>query len=207
MAGTTRRGGIAEIRHCPCRRSRRICGTPPSFTPTTVRLAPRCGTGQCPVLQPECASKAVLVPSDPARAASIVGVVPGRERHQWFRSFRSSRSLTRSVFGPIRAFGRLDLLDGVVAECGRPAFPEDGRGASPVLGHQVRSRGEPRHTGVNVWLEAGIGNTVVWPFGDMAGCGRCRPGLGLAPRPPNFPGAWLRFSRQPGHGGAVNLYW
>ena len=57
------------------------------------------------------------------------------------------------MFGAVRSFGRLDLLDGVIAECGRPAFLEDTRGASLVLEHEVRSLGEPRPTSVDVLLE------------------------------------------------------
>ena len=100
--------------------------------------------GRPPVLRAELASKNVLVPSDPTRACEIVSAVPKKERHQWFGSFRSSQALAQSVFGAVRSFGRLDLLEGVLAECGRPAFLEKTRGASLVLEHKVDSLGEPR---------------------------------------------------------------
>ena len=118
-------------------------------------------TGRPPVLRPDCASKAVLVPSDPAKVSGVLGAIPEWERHPWFRSFKSSQSLAQSVFGAVRSFGRLDLLDGVVAECGRPAFLEDTRGASLVLEHKVRSLGEPRQTSVDVLLEAGSRRVAV----------------------------------------------
>ncbi len=118
-------------------------------------------TGRPPVLRPDCASKAVLVPSDPAKASGVLGAIPEWERHPWFRSFKSSQSLAQSVFGAVRSFGRLDLLDGVVAECGRPAFLEDTLGASLVLEHKVRSLGEPRQTSVDVLLEAGSRRVAV----------------------------------------------
>ena len=110
--------------------------------------------GQPPVLRVEFASKAVLVPPDPARASGVVSAIPSKARHRWFRSFKSSQALAQSVFGAVRSFGRLDLLDGVIAECGRPAFLENTGGASLVLEHEVRSLGEPRPTSVDVLLEA-----------------------------------------------------
>lgn len=95
----------------------------------------------------------MLVPSDPTRARSIVSALPKSERHRWFRSLKSSQTLAQSVFGAIGAFIRLDLLDGVLAECGRPAFLEDTGGASLVLEYKVRALGEPRQTSVDVLLE------------------------------------------------------
>ena len=117
--------------------------------------------GRPPVLRAEFASKAVLVPPDPARASGVVSAIPSKARHRWFRSFKSSQSLAQSVFGAVRSFGRLDLLDGVVAECGRPAFLEDASGASLVLEHEVRSLGEPRPTSVDVLLDAGSKRVAV----------------------------------------------
>ena len=110
--------------------------------------------GRAPVLQAEFASKNVLVPSDPIRACEIVSAVPKQERHRWFGSFRSSQALAQSVFGAVRSSGRLDLLEGVLAECGRPAFLEKTRGASLVLEHRVDSLGEPRPTSVDVLVES-----------------------------------------------------
>ena len=117
--------------------------------------------GRSPVLRPEFASKTVLVPSDSTRASGVVSAVAKMERHRWFRSFKSSQALAQSVFGALGSFGRLDLLDSVVAECGRPAFLDDTRGASLVLEHEVRSLGEPRPTSVDVLLEAGSKRVAV----------------------------------------------
>ena len=109
--------------------------------------------GRPPVLHADFASQAVLVPSDPTRARGIASALPKKTRHRWFRSLRSSQALTQSVFGALGAFGRLDLLEGVLAECGRPAFLTDTEGASLALEHQVSTLGEPRPTGVDVLLE------------------------------------------------------
>ena len=110
---------------------------------------------RAPVLLAESASKSLLVPSDDRVAgARIVSAIPSKARHRWFRSFKSSQALTQSVFAALDWFGRLDLLDGVIAECGRPAFLEDSRSASLVLEHEVRGLGEPRPTSVDVFLDA-----------------------------------------------------
>ena len=111
--------------------------------------------GRPPVLRAEFASKSVLVPPDPTRASGIVSAIPSKARHRWFGSFKSSQALVQSVFGALGSFGGLGLLDSVIAECGRPAFLEDTRGASLVFEHEVRSLGEPRSTSVDVLLEAG----------------------------------------------------
>ena len=117
--------------------------------------------GRPPVLRAELASKAVLVPPNPTRVSGIVSATTSKARHRWFRSFKSSQALAQSVFGALGSFGRLDLLDGVIAECGRPAFLEDTRGASLVLEHGVQTLGEPRPTSVDVLLDAGFRRVAV----------------------------------------------
>ena len=117
--------------------------------------------GRPPVLRAEFASKAVLVPPDAAKASGVVSAIPSKARHRWFRSFKSSQALAQSMFGALGSFGRLDVLDGVAAECGRPAFLEDARGASLVLENEVRSLGEPRRTSIDVLLEAGSKRVAV----------------------------------------------
>ncbi len=112
------------------------------------------GSRRPPVLRSEFASKSVLVPPHPAKAAAVLSAVPDGERHRWFRSSKSSQALAQSVFGAVVAFERLDLLNDVIADCGRPAFLEDARSASLVLEHNVRNLGEPRSTSVDVFLEA-----------------------------------------------------
>lgn len=109
--------------------------------------------GRPPVLRSDAASRAVLLPSDRGRAERILASIPKRERHRWFRSLKSSQALAQSVFGAVAAFGRLDLLDSVAAECGRPAFLENARHASLVLEHRVETLGEPRPTSVDVFLK------------------------------------------------------
>lgn len=110
--------------------------------------------GRPPVLRAEFASKALLVPTGSASARSILSSLPIRDRHPYFGSFKSSQSLAQSVFGAVAAYDRLDLLDGIIADCGRSAFLENNIGANLTLEHQVQTLGEPRRTSVDVLLEA-----------------------------------------------------
>ena len=106
--------------------------------------------GRPPVLVRESASKNILVPSDRSKANDIRAAVPRNRRHRWFRSLKSSQALVQSVFGAVRAFDRLDLLQDVSAECGRPAFFEGHRGTTLDFEHEVRCLEEPRRTSIDV---------------------------------------------------------
>lgn len=94
----------------------------------------------------------IAVPPRGREAAAIRAAIPGAKRHRHFGSLKSSQALTQSVFGALRAFGRLDLLCGVTAECGRPAFGSVPRGAALDFEHDVRALNEPRPTQVDVLL-------------------------------------------------------
>ncbi|MGC1180349.1 MAG: hypothetical protein WA884_15345, partial [Methyloceanibacter sp.] len=52
----------------------------------------------------------------------IIGQLPQDRRHRHFASMQSSQALAQSVFGTIKALGRLPLLSSVVAENGQSAF-------------------------------------------------------------------------------------
>lgn len=108
-----------------------------------------------PVLASKFREKNVLVPpNNESKACDIRNAIPRNQRHRWFGSLKSSQALTQSVFGALRAFDRLDLLQDVRAECGRPAFFEDCNGWTLCLEHEVGSLGEkPRgRTSVDVLL-------------------------------------------------------
>ncbi len=109
--------------------------------------------GRPPVLRPEFASGALIVPKDQDRAREVVSAIHRRQRHRWFRSLKSSQALAQSVFGAIHAFRCLDVLRDVSADCGRPAFLEDPRGASLDLEHEIRSLDEPRRTSIDALVE------------------------------------------------------
>ncbi len=117
--------------------------------------------GRPPVLTREYATLNVLVPPDPLKAEEIRGAIPPAQRHRHFASLRSSQALTQSVFGAIAAFDRLDILDDVKAECGRPAFSNDHRGWRLELEHEVHTLGEPRPTSVDVLLSGSQGRVAI----------------------------------------------
>ena len=108
-----------------------------------------------PVLAGKFREKNVLVPPyNESKARDIRNVIPFDRRHQRFGSLKSSQALTQSVFGALHSFGRLDLLQDVRAECGRPAFFNNHLGWTLDFEHEVRCLGEkPRgRTSVDVLL-------------------------------------------------------
>lgn len=107
-----------------------------------------------PVLRPSFADRNVLTPPEPPSIVSAIRqVIAPEQRHRHFASLRSSQALAQSVFGALRTLHRLDLLAGVAAECGRPAFFEAADGWSLTFEHEVRSLNEPRPTSVDVLLQ------------------------------------------------------
>ena len=107
-----------------------------------------------PVLCPEFASNNLLVPDDRCMAHKIVSAIDLKQRHRWFRSFKSSQALTQSVFGALLAFRRMAVIRNVTAECGRPAFLEDAREPDLHFEYEVLTLAEPRRTNVDVYLES-----------------------------------------------------
>ena len=105
-----------------------------------------------PVFAPGLESKNVLVPPTGTKASDIRAAIPIQQRHKWFDSMRSSQALTQSVFAAIHAFDRLDLFEGMVAECGRPAFFSDQQDWTMSLEHKVSGLNERRPTNVDVLL-------------------------------------------------------
>ena len=103
-----------------------------------------------PVLKKRLASNNILVPSNVSKARAIEASIPNRQRQLWFHSLRSSQALSQSVFGAIRAFDRLDLLQELTAECGRPAFFEDSNAHSLDFEYEVYWLGEPKQTSVDL---------------------------------------------------------
>ena len=100
-----------------------------------------------------------MVPDDGIRASEIRAAIPAAKWHRWFGSLKSSQALTQSVFGALGTFDRLDLLNSVPAECGRPAFFGRYSGWTLDLEHDVRELNEPRPTNVDVIFRA-PGNRV-----------------------------------------------
>lgn len=108
--------------------------------------------GRPPVFAPNFASMNVLTPSCRTTAADIRSAIPMSHRHRWFHSMRSSQALTQSVFAAIRALGRLHLLEGVPAECGRVAFFDDQERWRMCFEHELEGLNEPRPTSIDLLL-------------------------------------------------------
>lgn len=83
-----------------------------------------------PVLQRVFAHRNVLLPPHADPILAVIEAIAPKQRHRWFHSLRSSQALAQSVFGAASAFGRLDVLEKIPAECGRPAFFTDSGGWS-----------------------------------------------------------------------------
>ena len=117
-----------------------------------------------PVLASKFREKNVLVPpNNESKACDIRNAIPRNQRHRWFGSLKSSQALAQSVFGALRAFKRLDLLQDVRAECGRPAFFEDHRSWALDFEHEVRCLGEKPtgRTSVDVLLSRPEGRVAI----------------------------------------------
>jgi hypothetical protein len=106
----------------------------------------------------------VMVPpgADPETTSVIRSAIPKADRHRHFGSMRSSQALAQSVFGGLRALGRIDALSGLVAEDGWPAFFASADGINVALEHRVTTLGEQRNreTQVDVWFD-GLQRVVV----------------------------------------------
>lgn len=115
--------------------------------------------GRPPVLAKGREALNVIAP-DEAEAAAIRALMPEQERHNQYGSLKSSQALAQSVFGLLFVRERLDLLAGLQAECGRPAFFADAAGWAGCLEQEIRTFKEPRPTSVDVWLQGPEGARV-----------------------------------------------
>lgn len=142
--------------------------------------------GRPPVLKPEFAAMNVVVPPGGSHADEIRAAIAPDQRHRHFASLRSSQALAQSVFGGIAAFGRLDLLRDITAECGRPAFFTDHTGWTLGFEHEVEVLGEPRPTSIDVLLSGPDRRVAVECKFTETAFGTCsRPSLG--PRDAGYP--------------------
>lgn len=104
-----------------------------------------------PVLAKKFELRNVLFPPNGSQAARIRAAIP-RDRHRYFRSFKSSQALTQSIFGAVKAYRRFGLLENVESEGGRRAFFRGSDGVNLKFEKQVQCLGEPRPTSVDVFL-------------------------------------------------------
>ena len=104
-----------------------------------------------PVLAKKFKLRNVLSPPDKSRAKRM-HVDISRNPHRYFGSFKSSQALTISVFGAVKEYRRIDLLENVTAECGRQAFVRNSEEMNLEIEKKITWLGERRSTSVDVFL-------------------------------------------------------
>ena len=133
--------------------------------------------GRSPVLREGYEAENVLVAPDGFHSEEVRAAIVPDQRHDWFHSLLSSQALVQSVFGNIRAYGRLDLLRDVPAECGRGAFFRDGGDWRLDMEWEVSTLNEPRPTSVDVLLQSSGRRIAVeckFTEGEFGTCSRTR---------------------------------
>ncbi len=138
-----------------------------------------------PVLIREFAHLNVLMPIGGKHKQRIQEAIPAHKRHMHFGSLRSSQALAQSVFGALAAYGRLDIVERLKAECGRPALCNCNNDWNVELEHDVGTLGEPRPTSIDVLLtRPGYRIAIECKFTepDFGTCSRPR----LRPRDANY---------------------
>ncbi len=83
----------------------------------------------------------------------LVNMIPIHERHRWFRSMTSSQALAQSVFGNLKVYGRLDYLNEITDELGKPLLVSGT--VSPdnfIMEKNVDFLGEPRPTSLDCFI-------------------------------------------------------
>lgn len=131
--------------------------------------------GRPPVLKSVFAHRNVLLPPHAGPILAAIEAIAPKRRHRLFQSLHSSQALTQSVFGAVAAFGRLDVLEGIDAECGCPAFFTDSGGWRLEMEHDVDTLNEPRRsrTSIDVLLDGPGQRVVVECKFTEAEFGRC----------------------------------
>lgn len=83
----------------------------------------------------------------------LLGEIPVQERHRWFRSMSSSQAIALSVFGNLKLYGLLDLLNELHDEQGRPIFGDETITSENFrMEYKVNSLGEPRPTSLDAFI-------------------------------------------------------
>ena len=116
---------------------------------------PDMGNGRPPVFLHHAAESNVLMAPHISKENRnrLLREIPPRERHRWFRSMSSSQAIALSVFGNLKVYGLLGILNGLNDEQGRPIFgdeaitPENFR-----METKVDSLGEPRPTSLDALI-------------------------------------------------------
>jgi hypothetical protein len=116
---------------------------------------PDMGDGRPPVFLPHAAEFNVLMApgiSEADRSRLLREILP-RERHRWFRSMSSSQAIALSVFGNLKVYGLLGLLNELYDEQGHPIFGDDAITSENFrMEYKVDFLGEPRPTSLDALI-------------------------------------------------------
>ncbi|MGA7106008.1 MAG: hypothetical protein WBX49_11760 [Candidatus Deferrimicrobiaceae bacterium] len=79
--------------------------------------------------------------------------IPLRERHRWFRSMTSSQAIAVSVFGNLKMYGFLGLLNELHCEDGQPIFGKEAITSKNFrMEYKIDLLGEPRPTSLDALI-------------------------------------------------------
>jgi hypothetical protein len=109
------------------------------------------------VFRPEHKLRNVLIPTDASdqQREEIRSAIPKAGLHRWFASMASSQALCHSVFGSLKAMGKIEALAGIPTEDGLPAFFVSANEISlPEFEHPVNTLSEPRPTSIDAFSQA-----------------------------------------------------
>jgi hypothetical protein len=87
------------------------------------------------------------------RKEELLEEIPFSERHRWFRSMSSSQAFSQSIFGNLKLYDKLGLLNGLTDISDKPLFdPVDISAENLRMEYRVDYLGEPRPTSVDVFI-------------------------------------------------------
>ena len=111
--------------------------------------------GRPPVFHTQAADFNVLMAPDISREdrKRLLDDIPFRERHRWFRSMTSSQALALSVYGNLKLYGIMSLLNELHDEDGTPIFGTEAITSENFkMEHKVDSLGDPRPTSLDALI-------------------------------------------------------
>jgi hypothetical protein len=111
--------------------------------------------GRPPVFLPHSVEYNVLAAPDISREerGRLLGEISIRERHRWFGSMKSSQAIALSVFGNLKMYGFLGLLNKLHDEQGCPIFGDESITSENFrMEYRIDSLGEPRPTSLDALI-------------------------------------------------------
>jgi hypothetical protein len=149
-------------------------------------IDPKHGLGHQPVFKREDANKNIIVngAATEEEKRRLFSLVPGRKRHKWFRSMKSSQALALSFFGNLVIYGNLEWLSDLKSDDdnndGPPAFGQ--ADLSPYnfsMEHEVAMLDERRPTSLDVFISGRYRVAVECKLSEevFGNCTRPRRGL------------------------------